>query len=885
MEESKIPIERQRVLATKNNTGWKQWGPYLSERQWGTVREDYSEDGSAWDYFPHDHARSRAYRWGEDGILGISDNKQNICFCLAMWNKKDPIIKERIFGLNGKEGNHGEDVKEYYYYLESTPTHSYMKGLYKYPQNEFPYSQLVYVNRTRTKNEPEYELIDTGIFDNDEYFDVFVEYAKNDPTDILIYVTICNRSNNKTSLFFLPKIWYRNIWSWGYGNAKPLMKIEKPGVLSIQNIRIGDYKLYYEGNAEPLFCENETNYKKLFGVENAGPFVKDGVNDYLVHGKRECINPENFGTVCYLKYDLEFEPKDEIIIRLRLTKSTFFKPFQDFDCILNTRKKENDEFYAWLQKSIENEDERLIQRQAYAGLMWSKQYYHLNMNQWLNGDPATPKPPEKRKQGRNHNWKHMNCENIIHMPDKWEYPWFAAWDLAFHTIPICRLDPWFAKRQLEILLREYYMHPNGQIPAYEWHFGDVNPPVHAWATWRVYEIDKSMNNGVGDIDFLEKIFHKLLLNFTWWVNQKDSEGNNIFEGGFLGLDNIGVFDRSRPLPTGGFIEQADGTSWMAMYCLNMLRIALEISLTRPIYQDMASKFFEHFLYIAGALNNIGNDRVCLWDEEDSFFFDVLHLPNGQSIPLKIRSMVGIIPLFAVETLEPEVVEKLPVFKRRVEWVLQNRPDLAQLISRWHVHGKGETRLLALVRSYRLTKVLEKLLDEQEFLSRYGIRALSKYHEKNPYNLYYNGEVYSVKYVPGESDTTLFGGNSNWRGPIWIPVNYLLVESLLEFHCYYGDDFKVDFPTGSGEKKSLKEIAECLSQRIVDLFMKDEHGRRKVFGDSQKFQNDPHFKDYILFYEYFHGDNGRGVGASHQTGWTACIADLIHDFYHKKSITK
>jgi hypothetical protein len=815
------------------------------------VREDYSEDGSAWDYFPHDHARSRAYRWGEDGILGISDNKQNICFCLAMWNKKDPIIKERIFGLNGKEGNHGEDVKEYYYYLESTPTHSYMKGLYKYPQNEFPYSQLVYVNRTRTKNEPEYELIDTGIFDNDEYFDVFVEYVKNDPTDILIYVTICNRSNNKTSLFFLPKIWYRNIWAWGYGNAKPLMKIEKPGVLSIQNVRIGDYKLYYEGNAEPLFCENETNYKKLFGVENAGPFVKDGVNDYLVHGKRECINPENFGTVCYLKYDLEFEPKDEIIIRLRLTKSTFSKPFQDFDCILNTRKKENDEFYAWLQKSIENEDERLIQRQAYAGLMWSKQYYHLNMNQWLNGDPATPKPPEKRKQGRNHNWKHMNCENIIHMPDKWEYPWFAAWDLAFHTIPICRLDPWFAKRQLEILLREYYMHPNGQIPAYEWHFGDVNPPVHAWATWRVYEIDKSMNNGVGDIDFLEKIFHKLLLNFTWWVNQKDSEGNNIFEGGFLGLDNIGVFDRSRPLPTGGFIEQADGTSWMAMYCLNMLRIALEISLTRPIYQDMASKFFEHFLYIAGALNNMGNDRVCLWDEEDSFFFDVLHLPNGQSIPLKIRSMVGIIPLFAVETLEPEILEKLPVFKRRVEWVLQNRPDLAQLISRWHVHGKGETRLLALVRSYRLTKVLEKLLDEQEFLSRYGIRALSKYHEKNPYNLYYNGEVYSVKYVPGESDTTLFGGNSNWRGPIWIPVNYLLVESLMEFHCYYGDDFKVDFPTGSGEKKSLKEIAECLSQRIVDLFMKDEHGRRKVFGDSQKFQNDPHFKDYILFYEYFH----------------------------------
>ncbi len=869
--------EKQRVKSTLDNTGWKKWGPYLTERQWGTVREDYSKDGAAWDFLPHDHARSKAYRWGEEGIAGISDNKQFLCFGLSMWNGRDPILKERMFGLTGAEANHGEDCKDNYYYLESTPTHSYMKMLYKYPQVEFPYSKLKTESMKRNRLEPEYELIDTGVFDENKYFDVFIEYAKAGEDDILIKITACNRGTDTAYINLLPTIWFRNTWSWGYNSEKPFMAANGERAIDIAHERIGRYFLYSEENSGLLFCDNETNQKRLYNVENSTPYCKDGINDFIVNDIHGAINPNQSGTKASVSYKCHVPAGESVTVKLRLTNVSNDQPFNDFDKIFNERLNDTDEFYKALQDGVTDTDMLLVQRQAYAGMLWTKQFYYFNIKQWLDGDPSQIAPPTERKTARNAHWRHMSNENIISMPDKWEYPWYAAWDLAFHTLPLARLDVSFAKRQLEILLREYYMHPNGQIPAYEWNFGDVNPPVHAWATLKVYEIDKKENNGVGDIEFLEKIFHKLLLNFTWWVNQKDSGGNNIFEGGFLGLDNIGVFDRSRELPTGGTIEQADGTSWMAMFSLNMLKIALEISEHRPVYQDMASKFFEHFLHIAGALANVGGSGVELWDDEDSFYYDMLHTPDGKSTPLKVRSMVGLIPLYAVEVLEPHYLERLPLFKKRVEWVLANRPDLASLISRWNEQGKGETRLLSLLRGHRMKKIFKRMLDESEFLSDYGIRAMSKHHKDNPYDFWVGSDLYRVNYNPGESDSGLFGGNSNWRGPIWFPVNFLIIDSMLKFHEYYGDSFQIEYPTGSGNMITIKEAAREIAKRLMKIFLRNKEGNRPVHGKYEKFQKDPYFKDLVLYYEYFHGDDGTGIGASHQTGWTGLIAELITDF--------
>lgn len=866
--------EINRLNSCVENNGWKQWGPYLSERQWGTVREDYSPDGSAWEYSNHEMSRSKAYRWGEEGIMGICDNKQNICFAVSLWNGNDPILKERLFGLTGNQGNHGEDVKELYYYLDSTPTHSYMKALYKYPIDEFPYSILLYENQKRSRKEPEFEIDDTGIFNNNKYFDVFCEYAKADEQDILIKYTIHNRSKEKASLTLLPTIWFRNSWTYETYTKKPKMSIGASDRIDIAHEKVGDYHLYCENAKDLLFCENETNYKKLYNVENTSQYCKDGINNYIIKKDKKTINPQKVGTKASALYQLEINGEDHVVVKLRLSNYSIETPFGSFDSIFEKRFKEADEFYEQQYKNIPNKDLRNIQRQAYAGMLWGKQYYYYNIKQWTKGDPGLPPPPVQRLTGRNSTWKHFSANNIISMPDKWEYPWFAAWDLAFHTIPLCRIDPIFAKRQIEILLREYYMHPNGQIPAYEWNFSDVNPPVHAWAAWRIYQIDQQISGGKGDIAFLEKIFHKLLLNFTWWVNQKDSEGNNIFEGGFLGLDNIGVFDRSQPLPTGGSIEQADGTSWMAMFCLNMLRISVEISLHDPVYQDMASKFLEHFLYIAGSLNEMGKG-VSLWDDEDNFYYDLLHMPNGYSFPLKIRSMVGIIPLFAIETIDQDTLDRLPVFKRRVAWILDNKPDLAELISRWHEKGKKNTRILSLTRGYRMSNVLKRVLDQSEFLSEYGIRALSKFHEKNPYEFDYDGKKYTVNYTPGESTTALFGGNSNWRGPIWFPLNYLLVESLIKFYSYYGDEFKLEYPTGSGKLFTLKDIADKLGERLIKIFTMED-GKRATNGGNELFNTNKHFKDYVLFHEYFHGDTGKGLGASHQTGWTGLVADLIHE---------
>ncbi len=872
--------EKERLNIKSENNPWKRWGPYLTERQWGTVREDYSKYGSSWEYVTHDMARSKAYRWGEEGIAGFSDNKSILCFSLALWNEKDSILKERLYGLSGNEGNHGEDVKELYYYVDSTPTHSYMKMLYKYPQAEFPYAQIIEENSKRGKKDPEYEILDTGLFDENRYFDVFIEYAKGGPDDILIKITAANRGPEAAALHLLPTLWFRNTWRIGKGSYKPQFKQTNDKTISIEHEGFGDGFLYSERPTEWLFCDNETNFKKLEGLDNIYPYCKDGINDYVIDGIKEAVNPEKEGTKTSPWFKLNIAGGQEEVIKLRLTTGDIEAPFADFDAVFSQRLQEADDFYHLVQKEVKNKQLRDIQRQAYAGMMWSKQFYYFNIEEWLEGDNGQFPPPEERKKGRNSDWKHLSNSNIISMPDKWEYPWYAAWDLAFHTIPIARIDPDFAKRQLIIMVREYYMHPNGQMPAYEWNFGDVNPPVHAWATWRVYEIDKEMNDGVADLDFLERVFHKLLLNFTWWVNRKDAEGNNIFQGGFLGLDNIGVFDRSKPLPTGGTIQQADGTSWMAMYALNMLRISTELSLKNPAYQDLASKFFEHYLYIAGAMSDIGDKHISLWDEEDGFFYDVLQFPNGQTMPLKIRSMVGLIPLFAVEVLTQDLLEKLPDFKRRVEWVLTNKPKLAGLVSRWFETGKGETKLLSLLRGHRVKCLLQKMLDEDEFLSTYGIRALSKYHKKSPYFFVHNDTTFTVNYLPAESDSSLFGGNSNWRGPIWFPVNYMIVESLIKFHKYYGDDFKVEYPTGSGKLLSLKQVAERLSKRLMRIFITDKEGNRPVYGKNAKLQNDPYFKDYVLFYEYFNGDNGRGVGASHQTGWTGLIADLIHDFCEK-----
>jgi hypothetical protein len=870
--------EHNRLKTSKENNPWKNWGPFLTDRQWGTVREDYSEDGSAWEHTTHDMARSYTYRWGEEGIAGISDNKSLLCFSVALWNGKDPILKERLFGMTGNQGNHGEDVKELYYYLDSTPTHSYMKMLYKYPQAEFPYQKLIDGNQ-RSRQDPEYELIDTGVFDEDKYFDVFIEYAKGDMEDILIKITVINRGPEVAEITVLPTLWFRNIWTWGYDFAKPKMAAQKDGSILVEHDFFGQRTLYCDQADRLLFCENESNNKRLYNKANKYSYCKDGINDYVVNDNTSAVNIlQREGTKASSMYKMTVKPGQTKVVRTRLTDKTLKKPFEDFEKIFTNRLNEANEFYNEVQAGVKEDELRLIQRQGYAGMMWSKQFFYFNVKQWLDGDPIRKDTiSEKRKKGRNSHWEHLNNSNVISMPDKWEYPWYAAWDLAFHCIPLAQIDPDFAKRQLTILLREYYMHPNGQIPAYEWNFGDVNPPVHAWATWRVYELDKERNNGVGDIAFLERILHKLTMNFTWWVNQKDKNGKNIFEGGFLGLDNIGVFDRSQPLPIGGRTEQSDGTSWMAMYSLNMLRISTELALVNPVYQDLSSKYFEHFLYIAGAMNNIGDAGVGLWDEEDQFYYDIIHLPNGKSQHLKVKSIVGIIPLFAVEVLKKSSVDKLPDFKRRLEWILANRPDLASEVSRWTDVGDSNTKLLSLLRGHRMTMVLKRMLNETEFLSDFGIRALSKEHEAKPYEFNYQGKVFSVAYKPAESDSAMFGGNSNWRGPIWFPINYMIVESLMKFHSYYGDEFLIEYPTDSGKMLTLKDIASELSNRLINIFRLDKKGNRPVNGEVAKFNKDPHFKDLITFYEFFHGDNGRGCGASHQTGWTGLVATLIHEF--------
>ncbi len=852
---------------------WKLWGPYLSDRQWGTVREDYSADGQAWAYTTHDMAASKAWRWGEEGIAGISDKRQRICFSVGLWNKKDPIIKDKLFGLTGYEGNHGEDVKELYYYLDSSPTHSYMKMLYKYPQETFPYDWLVQENKRRTREQPEFELMDTGIFNEDKYFDVFIEYAKADMEDILVRITVRNRGKNAAPLHILPTIWFRNTWSWGYDDYKPIMMSSNEGNIIIEHQELGEFTLYADETDRQLFCDNETNMRRLYGTEKTGHF-KDGVQEYLIHGHEQAINYQQ-GTKAVLNYDKLIPGGGSETIRLRLVKGFNYNPFRDFDEIFAGRIKETDEFYEEIQAEMKDEDEKRVQRQAFAGMLWNKQLYYYNLEEWLKGDPSQPAPSPERLKGRNHEWRHLKNSNIISMPDKWEYPWYAAWDLAFHCIIFAVVDADFAKHQLMLLTHDWYMHPNGQLPAYEWSFSDTNPPVHAWAAYRVYEIDKQQNGGKGDIIFLETVFHKLLLNFTWWVNRKDAEGNNIFEGGFLGMDNIGVFDRSNVrLPDGGRLEQADGTSWMATYSLNLMRMALELSMMNPVYQDMANKFFEHFLHIAAAMASMGTGIDGLWDNEDEFYYDTLRMPGDMSFRMKIRSMVGLIPLFAVEVIDDELLQSLPEFARRLKWLLDHRPDLAALVSRWHEKGSEEKHLLSLLRGHRVKRMLYRMLDETEFLSDYGIRSVSKYHEKHPYEFKVDGTTLSIKYTPAESNVPLFGGNSNWRGPIWMPVNFLLIESLQRFHHYYGDDFKIEYPTNSGKFFTLNEISEELSMRLAKIFLRDSKGLRPVFGANEKMQHDPHFKDYILFHEYFDGDTGKGLGASHQTGWTGLVAKLL-----------
>jgi hypothetical protein len=869
--------------ACQRRQPWRKWGPYLSERQWGTVREDYSDDGESWEYFTHEMARSRAYRWGEDGLAGFSDHRQRICLGLALWNGRDPFLKERLFGLTNSQGNHGEDVKEVYYYLDATPTHSYLKMLYKYPQREFPYRQLIEANARRNREEPEFELLDTGAFDEDRYFDVFVEYAKADPEDILMRITAWNRGPEEAVLDVVPQIWFRNTWSWGHENGtKPSLRLGNGGPkIAVHYPKLGDYGFHCEGDPELLFSDNETNHQRRYENHVDHAYSKDAFHDYLVNRKRTAVNPRHSGTKAAAHYHLLIPPGGSVVVRARLARASLHAAFDRFDEVIEARLHEADEFYAALQEGIHDEDARRVQRQALAGMIWSRQFYYYDVPRWLEGDPTQPKPPEARRRLRNADWLHLNNADVISMPDKWEYPWYAAWDLAFHCIPLALVDPDFAKRQLLLITREWYMHPNGQIPAYEWNFSEANPPVHAWAAWRVYQIDRR-HSGVADRSFLERAFHKLLLNFTWWVNRKDADNRNVFQGGFLGLDNIGVFDRRLALAGGGHLDQADGTSWMAMYCLNMLRIALELSLENPVYEDVATKFFEHFLYIASAMNNIGDHGIGLWDEEDEFYYDVLHLPDGEMQRVKVRSLVGLTPLFAVETVEPEMLQRLPGFARRLEWFLKYRPDLAGLVSRWHEPGRGQRRLLSLLRGHRMKCLLRRMLDESEFLSDYGVRSLSRFHRDHPYELVCDGRVLDcggepmiVKYDPAESTSWMFGGNSNWRGPIWLPVNYLIIESLQRFHHYYGDDFKIECPTGSGRYVTINDVADELSRRLGRLFLRDEDGSRAALNHQPHMRTDPHFRDYVLFHEYFHGDTGRGLGASHQTGWTGLIAKLLH----------
>ncbi|NMF84901.1 glucosidase [Nodosilinea sp. P-1105] len=883
-----MTTEEQRLAATRSGqVDWYKWGPYLSERQWGTVREDYSADGNAWDYFPHDQARSRAYRWGEDGLGGITDNRNLLCFALALWNGQDPILKERLFGLTNSQGNHGEDVKEYYFYLDSTPTHSYMKYLYKYPQVAFPYSDLVETNAHRSRHELEYELLDTGIFDDDRYFDVVVEYAKADAEDVLIQITAINRGPEAAPLHLLPTLWFRNTWSWLDTGSKPEMKTLGPGVVQahVTNPALTpyllDYYFYCDAGVPLLFTENETNQERLFGQPNPSPYVKDGINNYVVHGQTEAVNPEGVGTKVSPYFQLTIGPGETQVVKLRLTKAApdqVGDPFSAyFENNFAARQQEADEFYATVMppKVLADGDRANVMRQALAGMMWTKQYFYYDLDQWLRERDVTPWTPVAEKSHvRNSEWFHMVNDDIVSMPDKWEYPWYAAWDLAFHVIPISLIDLGFAKDQLLLMLREDYLHPNGQIPAYEWNFGDVNPPVHAWATWEIYLRDRDRNDGRGDLNFLKYAFSKLLINFTWWVNRKDEGGNNLFEGGFLGLDNIGVFDRSSELPTGGRLEQADGTAWMVFFSQRMFQIAIELALHDHLYEDLAIKFFEHTMWIAGAMDRIGDHQDELWDETDGFFYDVLRLPDGNATRLKVRSLVGLLSLMAVAVFPREAFDELPRLRERVTLFIDRHPELCGNVHLPIKQGIKHRLMLSILDETKLRRVLARMLDESEFLSDYGIRSLSRYHLENPYVFYHQGQEYKVGYVPGDSTSAMFGGNSNWRGPIWMPVNLLLLRALLQLYSYYGDDFTIEYPTGSGEHLTLFQISEKISQRLASIFLKDEAGRRPIYGGAEKFQTDPHWQDLILFYEYFNGDNGAGIGASHQTGWTGCIARII-----------
>jgi hypothetical protein len=855
-----------------NKSNWLQWGPYLSERQWGTVREDYSANGDAWNEVTHDMARSKAYRWGEEGIAGFSDDKQLICLGLGLWNGKDPILKERLFGLTNSQGNHGEDVKELYYYLDSTPTHSYMKMLYKYTQDAYPYEWLIEENGRRGKSDPEFELIDTGLFNESRYFDVFVEYAKQSENDILIKYTIHNRGTEASSMHLLPQVWFRNTWNQGTNTNKPEMNYQGNNTLALRSPTPGEYYLYADGNPEFIFTENETNNERLYQSQNVMPFVKDGINNRVVNNDLSAVNPLLEGTKSALWYQFLIPAGESVEVNLRLTTVSLTQPFEEFDFMFSKRKEEADLYYAEKQIKINNPDEKLVHRQACAGLLWSKQYFLYDVNLWLNGDPGQTPPPSGRQKGRNYHWGHFFANNIISMPDKWEFPWFAAWDLAFHCMAFSAIDPDFAKGQLLLLIDDCYIHPSGQLPAYEWDFGDVNPPVHAQAALQVYTKEKA-DKEKGDLIFLEKVFQKLLLNFTWWVNQKDSKGNNVFEGGFLGLDNIGIFNRSAPVPGGGLLEQADGTSWMAMYALNMLQISNELALDNSIYELMSVKFAEHFLFIAGSMKKMGKDTVGLWDDEDEFYYDLLRKPDGRWDRLRLRSMVGLIPLFAVTVFNDSSWEKLPLLKAKLIEFQKRRPDLTELVSNWRNKSGDNQHLFSLLRGHRMKMLLRRMLDPLEFLSPYGIRSLSKIYEDEPFHYKINDTEFSVTYTPGESISDMFGGNSNWRGPIWMPLNYLIIDSLYKFHSYYTDDFKVEFPTGSGAYISLHEIADQLKARLKNIFLKTENEARAVTGGNAIFNEDPFFKDLILFHEYFHGDTGKGLGASHQTGWTGLIALL------------
>ncbi len=854
---------------------WKKWGPYVSNRQWGTVREDYSSNGDAWGYTTYRDAMSRAYRWNEDGIAGICDDKQLLCFAFSFWNGADEMLKERFFGLSNYEGNHGEDIKEIFYYLDNTPTHCYMKMVYKYPISRFPYEELVLVNASRSKREPEYEITDTGIFSNNEYFDLFIEYSKINHDDIAIRLTAVNRSSRQAPLFVIPTVWFRNNWAWGNGTYKPQLKSVANGKIGVQHESV-DFKFFYAKDAgvEDYFCENETNPAKFPDLHKTeAQFFKDGLNEFLIHGNKSAVNPEKTGTKAAFVINAELNPGESRTFDFRLSPHDMDDGFYNFEEVFSTKKTEADAYYEKVQCDIESPEEKNIQRQALAGLLWNKQFYYYNVSKWIKGDPKYPAPRNFDHFVRNTSWEHMQNKDIISMPDKWEYPWFATWDLAFHCVPFALIDPAFAKNQLKLLTKEWYMHPNGQLPAYEWDFSDVNPPVHAWSTFRVYKIDEKFN-GNPDIPFLESVFQKLLLNFTWWVNRKDKNGNNVFGGGFLGLDNIGAFDRNMQFKNGDHLEQADGTSWMAMFALNMMRISMELALYNPVYEDMAIKFFEHYLYIAQAMENIGGKKGGLWNDEDGFFYDVLQLNDGDSISLKLRSIVGLIPMFAVEIIDHETLEKLPNFRSRMDWILKNKPELANLVSHWEVEGRGGKHLMSILRKTRLKRVLSRMVDENEFLSDFGIRSMSKVYEENPFTFTVDGKDFVVKYTPAESDSRMFGGNSNWRGPIWFPINFLIVESLQRYHYYYEESLQIEFPANSGEMRNLEFVSDNISQRLCSIFIKDENGERPFNGGNTLLNHDEHFKNYIMFHEYFNGDTGKGIGASHQTGWTATVAKLL-----------